>query len=48
MENSQVKVNTGLEKYDTSLLVLELKRRGFEVWKWKEDKGWEKQNPCWV
>ena len=49
MEDSQVKVNsTGLEGHETSLLVLELKRRGFEVLKWKEDEGWKEQNPCWV
>ena len=41
MENSQVKVNdfsdnTELERFTDGQLTAELKRRGFEVLKWKE------------
>lgn len=42
MENTQVKVNkTGLEDVETSLLVEELQRRGYDVWKLETWDDWD-------
>lgn len=42
MENTQVKVNkTGLEDVETSRLVEELQRRGYDVWKWDDWDNWD-------
>lgn len=46
MENTQVKVNkTGLEDVETSRLVEELQRRGYDVWKLETWDKWDL--PAW-
>ena len=40
-QNSQSQQAAPLQQHPDCELVAELQRRGFEVWKWDEPKGWE-------